>query len=73
MSKRIRGVAEKHAGIDRDGTSALYKAGGIQKFGGFPDTLNNRYNASLIFTPNASRLDVWGKSFGTTCGNWRKT
>lgn len=68
MSENLTGTGAKYAGIDRAGTAALYQEGAIQEFPGFPESLNNRFNVSLRFTPdseNAFRERV-GDQIATT-------
>lgn len=53
MSENISRTGVNYVGIDRAGTASLYKVDAIKEFTGFPDSLNNRYNASLVFTPDS--------------------
>lgn len=53
MSETTSGTGKKYAGIDRAGTAALYQEGSIKEFPGFPESLNNRFNVSLLFTPDS--------------------
>ncbi|OGY09715.1 MAG: hypothetical protein A2700_00580 [Candidatus Blackburnbacteria bacterium RIFCSPHIGHO2_01_FULL_44_64] len=53
MAELITPVERKYAGIQLSGLKAL-REGTIPEFSGFPDSLNNRYNASFVFTPNST-------------------
>lgn len=49
MKESISKVGLKYAKIDRLGRNAIYKEGVVPEFNGFPESLGNRFNTSLIF------------------------
>lgn len=56
MPEKVSGPGRKYVGIDHAGTQALYQEGAIKEFTGFPESLNNRFNVSLRFTPDSEAL-----------------
>lgn len=56
MSEGVSGPGRKYVGIDHTGTQALYQEGAIKEFTGFPESLDNRFNVSLLFIPDSEAL-----------------